>query len=489
MIQKAELRSESAMIVPPNQASPARASVQAVPVNRTARLMLLLFMLGMVVPIWIQIGSILLMPHRLVLLLLFVPALIAVFSGQVGRIRSFDILMLLSTIWAVMALLASGSLPGTSLAQQIGIYTLETFGAYLLARVTIRSAEDFAYFTKLFFIALVILVPFGVIEAVTHRAVMLELIPKSVRIVSPPERWGLRRAQTVFSHPILFGVFCSIGFGLLWYAMRSKLTRVGGTILSFIGTFVSLSSGALVAIVIQTILMLWEMATRRIGRRWTIFSILAAAGYLTVDLLSNRTPFHVLITYATFNTGSAYNRILIWRYGMENVWDHPMFGLGAYVSDWVRAPWMSSSTDNYWLLMAMQYGIPCFLFMAAAIFLIIRKVGLAQLTNPRAIACRAGYLTAVGGLIIAGGTVHYWHGVMAFVMFFFGAGVWVVDVGAQDAASSKEATPKLDDVPDALLAEPDPEELIYTRQPARHRRARLPRTRVRAQRDIRARKS
>lgn len=443
-------------------------AVQAsAPVNRIGRLMLLLFMIGMVVPIWLPVGPIMLMPHRVVLLILFVPLLSIVFSGQAGRIYGFDILMLLSALWAVLSLAIKGSVLGASITQQIGIYTLESFGAYLLARVSIRSAEDFAYFTKLFFIVLLVLVPFGVIEAVTHRAVMLELIPKSVRIVSPPERWGLRRAQTVFSHPILFGVFCSIGFGLLWYMMRSKMTKIGASLLAFVGTFVSLSSGALVAIVVQSILMIWEMTMKAVPRRWAIFSVLAISGYVMIDLLSNRTPFHVLITYATFNTGSAYNRILIWRFGMENIWANPMFGLGADVTLWKRAPWMSASADNYWLLLAMQYGIPCFLFMVTALSLIIRKVALAPLKDPLAIACRAGYLTAVGGLIIAGGTVHFWHGVMAFVMFFFGAGVWAIDKGL------KERDILQADVKDnkASLLENDLSgHLIYTRQPARHSR-------------------
>lgn len=437
--------------------------------NRMARLMILLFMLGMVIPVWIRVGPLLLMPHRIVLLVLFVPLMIALLSGKAGRIRSFDILMMASALWAVLSLAVNGSILGASIPQQMGIYMLESFGAYLLARVTIRSAEDFAYFTRLFFIALLILVPFGVLEAVTHRAVMLELIPKSVKVVYTADRWGLRRAQTVFSHPILFGVFCSTGFGLFWYVMGSRLTRVGGTAMAFIGTFVSLSSGALVSISMQATFMAWERIMKPVTRRWTIFAILSALAYETIDLLSNRTPFHVLIDYATFNSGSAYNRILIWRFGMENVWANPVFGLGADISLWKRPYWMSSSADNYWLLLAMQYGIPCFLFLAMALFIIIRRVSLAPLKAPQSIACRAGYLTAMGGLIIAGGTVHYWTGVMAFVMFFFGSGVWAIDAGAREQASAE--IPEGDDAPDATPAGPEPGGLIYTRQPTRHSRA------------------
>jgi len=186
--------------------------------------------------------------------------------------------------------------------------------------------------------------------------------------------------------------------------------------------------------------------------------------YVVIDLLSNRTPFHVLITYATFNTGSSYNRILIWRYGMENVWVNPWFGLGENVQTWSRPSWMSSSADNFWLLHAMKFGIPSFLAMAAALFIIIRRVSRAPLKDVLAQACRAGYLTTVGGLIIAGGTVHFWHGVMAFVMFMFGAGVWMIQAGRDDAARPEGADAAAD-------AAPAPDSgLVYTRQPARHNR-------------------
>jgi hypothetical protein len=461
MVTAAQISHGRAAVVP-------KAPGAAAAPNRFGRLMLLLFMIGMVVPIWIRVGPILLMPHRVVLLLLFVPLMGILLSGKAGRLRSFDVLMMASALWAALSLWIKGSVLGASIPQQMGIYMLETFGAYLLARVTIRSAEDFAYFTRIFFISLLILVPFGIIEAVTHRAVMLELIPKSVTIVYTAERWGLRRAQTVFGHPILFGVFCSVGFGLFWYAMRSHLTRVGGTVMAFVGTFVSLSSGALVSISMQLSFMAWEMIMKPVPRRWTIFAILSALFYITIDLLSNRTPFHVLIDYATFNSGSAYNRILIWRFGMENVWDRPFFGLGADITLWDRPYWMSPSADNYWLLMTMQYGIPCFLFTAAALFIIIRKVALAPLKDPLSIACRAGYLTAVGGLIIAGGTVHFWHGVMAFVTFFFGTGVWAIDAGTREVAREGEAEGQEGAAPEG----PDYSGLVYTRQAARHSRNR-----------------
>ncbi len=100
----------------------------------------------------------------------------------------------------------------------------------------------------------------------------------------------------------------------------------------------------------------------------------------------------------------------------------------------------------------MKFGIPSFLAMVMALFIILRRVSLAPLKDPLAQACRAGYLTAVGGLIVAGGTVHFWHGVMAFVMFLFGSGVWMIQAGRDDAAvpdvSEGDGTPLGDTLPE-----------------------------------------
>lgn len=426
--------------------------------------MILLFLIAMVVPVWLQVGPLLLMPHRIILLVLFGPLCIQLLMGRAGRIGSYDLLVLFATIWAVLAILLNENFYGHSNVQPIGIHVLETLGAYLLGRVAIRSRDDFVGFVNVFFWVLIVLVPFAVIEAVTHRAIMLELIPKSVSVVYTEHRWGLRRAQTVFGHPILFGVFSGIGFGLFWYIMRTGFLRFAGAGLAAAGTFFSLSTGALISVTIQITLIGWEKITAPHARRWTIFACICATLYVAIDLLSNRTPFHVLITYATFNTGSAYNRILIWRYGMENVWANPWFGLGENVWTWTRPSWMSSSADNFWLLWTMKYGLPSFLAMAAALTVMIRKISLAPLHDPLAQACRAGYLTSIGGIIIAGGTVHFWHGVMAFVMFMFGAGVWAIEAGRQNDQAPAEGDMPEDDLP------PLEQGLIYTREAPRHDR-------------------
>ena len=51
------------------------------------------------------------------------------------------------------------------------------------------------------------------------------------------------------------------------------------------------------------------------------------------------------MTYFTFSTTSAYNRIIIFEYGSAEVMRNPIFGIG--LGDWIRPVWMSDSMDNF----------------------------------------------------------------------------------------------------------------------------------------------
>jgi hypothetical protein len=394
-----------------------------------------LFIWSLLLPIQIRIGTLILLPHRIFLLVVFVPLLIKLFSGQ-DKVRHIDWLLLFATFWACLAIVISGGF-GRAI-EPAGVFTIEFFGAYLLARVCIRSAADFKRVVASCFLALLVLTPLVVVEAVTHRPITLNLIPNSFPAVYAEPRLGLRRVQGPFAHPILFGAFASACFGLMAFGL-SGTRRVMGAGMAALGSFLSLSTGAFISVIIQVILISWELVTKRIAARWRIFAALCASGYILIDLLSNRTPWHVLVTYASFSSHSAYNRILIWQFGTENVWANPLFGLGLNVDNWSRPSWMSSSADNFWLLMAMTYGLPMFLAFAGAVVMIIRSLSRMPLVSDYDKSARTGFLVAVGGIIVAGGTVHFWHSMMSFTLFFFGTGVWLLSQNTDPTAANLDA--------------------------------------------------
>lgn len=400
--------------------------------------MAILFMLSLIFPILIRLGPVLLLPHRIVLLVFFIPCMMRLWGGRAGPIIPADWLMLGSAIWAIFALAFNH---GLSVVEAMGIHMIEFYGAYILGRVAIRSADDFRRLVKCMFFIALLLLPLAATESILKRNFVLEALPNSIGIVTAPFRWGMRRAQTLFTHPIHFGVFASIGMGLFWYCLVPASRRLIAIPVVIASTIFSLSSGALICLVVQFFLILWELVLKHYRSRWKTFAGVAAALFILIETFTNRGFFLLLVTFASFNTGSAYNRILIWKFGKQNVIDNPIFGLG--FREWERAPWMSTSADNFWLLIAMMFGLPTFIFFASAIVVIFWRIFKTTLTDPFDIRCRLGYMTAMGGLIIGGGTVHYWTAMMAVVLFFFGAGNWISTGGARMEAAPDGGEPEL----------------------------------------------
>ena len=397
-----------------------------------------LFILSLLLPINVSVGPLQLPPYRMLLLVLFVPLMLRLLSGQSGRFNLVDGLMLGSALWAMIALFVNN---GLAVIQAAGSYMVELFGAYLLGRIGVRSAEDFLRMTKMLFMLMLVLLVFGVAEAVVRRPILLDLIPKSLPAVYIDPRFGLRRVQSVFAHPILYGAFVSSLFGLIWYVIdhnKSFIGRWPKAAMVAVATFISLSSGALMAFVVQGLLIAYETVTKANARRWTIFGWACVVGYILLDLLTSKSPFHTIVHRLTFSASSSYNRILIFQFGIENVRAHPLFGLG--LTEWERPSWMRGSIDNFWLLTAMRYGTPSFLMLALAIILLIRWSARAPMTEPLARACRAGWLTTMGGIVLAAGTVHYWGSIFSFVAFLIGAGAWMIVPGAGIVADAAKMT-------------------------------------------------
>ncbi len=422
------------------------------PAEKSPVYMAYIFFLSLLPPIFIPIGPVLLMPHRFVLLLFFIPMALRLLSGRAGPINAVDWFMLASTLWVCLALVANHGIAQT--IEGVGIHIIEFFGSYLLGRVAVRNASDMARVVKFLFVMLMLLLPFAALESLLRTPFLLNLIPGSIPPIDYPFRWGMRRAQTMFTHPIHYGIFASIGMGLYWYILRPYATRIFTVPMVVLSTMFSLSSGPLIGLACQFGLIAWDYVMRGLRQRWLVLGVLVIAGYITLDIIANSSPFEVLITYASFNTGSAYNRILIWEYGLQNVWTNPFFGLG--YRDWVRPEFMVSSADNFWLVLAMLYGIPSFLFFAIACLLIMWKSARAKLTAAFDKSCRMGFLISMGGIIIGGGTVHYWTSMMALVLFLFASGIWTFTGGAVNEGDPDE--------PDAE-SDPTPRRPVYTRFP------------------------
>jgi hypothetical protein len=146
----------------------------------------------------------------------------------------------------------------------------------------------------------------------------------------------------------------------------------------------------------------------------------------------------LIVEHLSYSPDSAEGRLVVFDYGTMEVGRHPVFGIG--LNDWTRPWWRAgkSSFDNYWLLQAMRYGLPTFLFLALAWAVSFARIATQRTLTPEEADYRRGYLITLTGLGIILGTVYIWSATAVFVAIYLGAGGWFYlrprEADARDAA-------------------------------------------------------
>jgi O-antigen ligase len=285
-------------------------------------------------------------------------------------------------------------------------------------------------------VALVLAVP----EAITHQKPIIEYTSKMTG-VSPgfysdgtDVRLGLRRAQAFFENPILFGLFCATCISLVWYNEERLKTRLTKIIVIAAATFISLSSAPLLAMTSQVLMLTIERITRRLNNRILILSALSLTILLGLNAFTKSGPFGLIINYLTFNQASSYNRVLIWDYGLQNISDHPFFGI--VPEDWYRAPWMKVSIDNFWIYTGLLSGFVGWALIASAIILIMWRFGQVPLKNlsVKHIGFRRGWAIAMIAFVLTGFSVMFFGKLQPYFYFMVGIGAAGARIYAADSA-------------------------------------------------------
>ena len=415
-----------------------RASQYASPASRN--LFPVVFLVSLFLPILFTVGSLRLAPYRLMLVAAFVPLLVHWARGLAGGVRFIDICILGFCCWASLSFFYAYDL--SQAIEPAGILVVETFGSYLVARCLIRDLISFRIAVRALIFLIVGFLPFAIYENLTGQPLLLQWIGHFFQVwrnVPMEPRLGLDRAQLVFEHPILFGVICSAAFSLSYYTLFRSATR-RRLIALFVGVSVasSLSVGAFVSVAVQTGLIAWDKLVKATSRKWTILVLLIIFFYIIIDLISNRTPIEVFISYLTFNSGNSYNRVLIWHFGTQEVLRHPLFGIA--FEEWARAYWMSTSMDNFWLVLAVRHGLPALAMMAVAYLAVFIQLGRLQGLDQGSSDSRKGLLIALSGIGVAACTVHLWNASFVLLMFLLGSGMWLLDAPASaDADTRRES--------------------------------------------------
>jgi O-antigen ligase len=189
--------------------------------------------------------------------------------------------------------------------------------------------------------------------------------------------------------------------------------------------FLSLSTGAYLCVFVQIAILIWGKIFKSVKGRWVLLFSFVLFSFIVIDVLSNRNPFEVFVSYLTFNTGSSYNRILIWKFGTANILNHPLFGIG--LNDWERPEWMHASMDNFWLIEAVRYGIPAFIFMSSAFLIILFSAGKKRYSDQKLQIIRNSSVISIIGVFFAISSVDLWNATFCWLMFIIGSLAWFKD--------------------------------------------------------------
>lgn len=407
----------------------------------------------------LYLGGLRLPPHR-VALIIFVPFALARMLTRRGiHVRSYDLLLLAFALWTIFAYWQHSGQEGFVYG---GSLALECFGGYIVARAFVRTPDDVLATLRALVVAIATAALFALPETLTGHIYTHEALRALTGYVHPigiEQRLGLTRAYGTFDHPIHYGTFCAALMAMLWFAERKRKARRKSVALAVGATFLGLSSAPLLCLALQGTLIGWERLTRGIAaRRWLTLAIIAGL-YAGLSIVSTRTPFAIIATGFTLDPWTGFYRLQIWSNGLDNVWAHPLTGLG--LEDWERPSWMVSSTvDAFWLVTAMRTGIPSVLLLITAVLLLAAAAlkGRRRMPDRHLARLGTGWVISLIALALVGCTVHFWNALVAYFFFFLGlGGVWADPARVKArAAAPRRAAPEQSPQPTGLLPPPLP---------------------------------
>ncbi len=402
-----------------------------------------LFILCLIFPpvLSVALGGLVLTPLRILGFLFFfayVPKLFRDFKGTQG-VALLDFLVVTHCLWVFLAL---GVVHDASKALESGgIYVIELFSFYAFGRVLARNPAHLIRFLEMMYVVIGFSAILAWIEAITGINVVYKLLGMTYYRLADP-RMGLERASVYMPHPILYGLFTSMMMGLIVYSIHRNRTKA--SVVFVLATFPSLSSAPLLSLAVQLMAYIYDNALKQFKARWQQLVISLLLILLVVSTFTEGGIISVVINHLTFNPQTGHYRMAIWDYGSAEVIRHPMFGIG--FNDWVRPVWMySTSVDNFWLLTAMRYGLPCLLILIGLLFLIVQKMLSKDYKQLNSI--RTGWVISFVGIVLVGSTVHFWANAFSCFGLFVGIGATISCyskelISSYNSGSEENAYPK-----------------------------------------------
>jgi O-antigen ligase len=374
--------------------------------------------------------------YRAVLLAMIVPCLVRWLSGKAGPIRWADVLLIAFALWQALCLIVNHGV--AEALQSAGIGLIETIGAYMLARCYIRDADDFRNAVRLLFWMVVVLMPFAFIEFLGGGNILRKALGVILPVTDYPAgyRRGFTRVNSVFDHPILFGLHTGSIVALTYLVLgyqRSLALRCFKVGVVYLTAATSLSAGTIGAIALQVLLLSWNGVLRGMRGRWKLLIGLVLLLVVVTEIVAKRSALSIITQSIVIDAQTYWYRRLIWDYGTTSVLNHPLFGIGMH--DWARPAWMPLDTiDNFWLVQAIRYGFPAPILLLLTGTLSIISIVMKKELKERENDFRMAYVITLLFFFMIGWTVHLWDSAYVLFLFVLGSGVWILDAQPAEAA-------------------------------------------------------
>ncbi len=410
-------RSRAARVPPDGLAGPIRVLGIGGPV------LLALYMASMFLPMAFVIGGLRITPYAGLLIIFIGPMFLAFLNDRTNRFVALDFFMVAHVGWMALAVLYT---EGLSRGVFVVNTALTSLGGYMIGRVLIRGPGDYERFFRYFFYGLLFYLPFAVLELLTKQVPVRDFLRLIAEVDFRPNnaRVGLNRVQAFLEHPITYGMFCSIGVANLYYIYRGRwFKRASRTGTAVIMTLLSLSSAPTIALGIQFALISWDRMLKGVRHKWVGLLLIVAVTVSVLHLASPHGLVGLVIDNLSYESETGWARVEIFDYGSAEVMRHPFFGIG--FAEWIRPFWRNSSVDNFWLVVAMRYGLPALFFLLGGLAIhAVRIMSRRDLSEEWA-GLRMGYVAAWAGVVFVLATVHIWGTAYIFIMTYMGAGAWL----------------------------------------------------------------
>jgi len=265
----------------------------------------------------------------------------------------------------------------------------DLFLPYMMGRLFLASPRDIPRALPALCIAATALSLFGLLEAVGKANPVAELFGKRWDLLETAEgfRWGLKRAQGPFNHPIYMGLVLALI--LPWTVLAADLARrqlaprwwLATPFLVTAAAFVTVSRSAQLSVIGVFLALIWFRLPRLRGALAVPAVLLAIPLVMfrqeAIDLLSGfvgepeAAGAFVIIEGKEYEYSGTRHRDLLNVVYERAIGDVGWFGYGPALAQVPYDPKMEErfrSIDNHYLLQLLRYGyggLSCFFLLAA----------------------------------------------------------------------------------------------------------------------------